>query len=159
MKLVLRAHPDRIGRGVKRGESKPTITLEDFIERSRDEILEEMIHGRVGGALYARPAEYLAYVASILEIEVPADAAGAFIEVKATRDIVVHGDGKANDRYVEKAGQHARVALGEVLPIDNTYFDHSIGTMKSLIYRLNEKMADKYAGDAAITQFARSILR
>ncbi|AYV46554.1 hypothetical protein CFHF_21395 [Caulobacter flavus] len=159
MKLVLRAHPDRLGRGVKRGDSKPTIALEDFIERSRDEILEELIRSRVGGALYAKPAEYLAYVASILEVEVPAESAAGFIEVKATRDIVVHGDGRANERYIEKAGQRARVAAGEPLLIDGVYFDSAIGTMKSLIYQLAEKVAAKYADDDAVTQCAKAILR
>lgn len=159
MKLVLRAHPDRLGRGVKRGDSKPTIALEDFIERSRDEILEELIRSRVGGALYAKPAEYLSYVASILEVEVPADPAEAFIEVKATRDIVVHGDGRANERYIEKAGQRARVALGEALLIDHAYFDSAIATMKSLIFQLNEKVVAKYADDDAVTQRAKALLR
>ena len=159
MKLVLRAHPDRLGRGVRRGDSKPTIALEDFIERSRDEILEELIRSRVGGALYAKPAEYLAYVASILEVEVPSGPAEAFIEVKATRDIVVHGDGRANERYIEKAGQRARVALGAPLVIDGAYFDSAIATMKGLIYQLDEKVAAKYADDDAVTKSARANLR
>jgi hypothetical protein len=159
MRLVLRAHPGRLGRGVRRGESKPTIALEDFIERSRDEILEELIRGRVGGALYAKPAEYLAYVASILEVEVPGEAAEAFIEVKATRDIVVHGDGKANERYIEKSGNRARVALGEVLLIDNAYFDSAIATMKSLIFQLNQSVSVKYADDNTVLILAKALLR
>jgi hypothetical protein len=159
MRLVLRTHPDRISRGIKRGDSKPTIALEDFIGRSRDEILEELIRGRVGGALYAKPAEYLAYLSSILEVEVPAGPAEAFIEVKATRDIVVHGDGRANERYIDKSGLRARVAVGELLLIDQPYFDDAIAAMKSLIYQLNERVSTKYADDEALLQLAANARR
>ena len=45
-----------------------------------------------------------------------------YIEIKTTRDILVHNKGVANDIYVSKAGTHARVEPGKWLPVNTIYF-------------------------------------
>jgi hypothetical protein len=158
IKLILRAHPDRITRGVKGGDGKVSILLEDFVGRSREGIIEDLINSRIASALYAKPAEYLSYLGNILEIKVPDAVAAQFIEVKATRDIVVHGDGRANERYVEKSGDFARCAVGQSLIIDQQYFDRAFGVMKGLIHGLHEPVCEKYALDKEVQRFAGRFL-
>ncbi len=45
-----------------------------------------------------------------------------YIELKATRDIHIHNAGTANDIYINKAGQLARVKSGNYLPVSVQYF-------------------------------------
>jgi hypothetical protein len=44
-----------------------------------------------------------------------------YMELKATRDIYVHNRGFANETYERKAGSHARVRRGQLLPINMPY--------------------------------------
>jgi hypothetical protein len=45
-----------------------------------------------------------------------------YMEIKATRDIVIHNHGIANSLYIKKANSHARARKGEAIPIDIEYF-------------------------------------
>ncbi|MGB8839851.1 MAG: hypothetical protein WCC64_02165 [Aliidongia sp.] len=154
LKLLLRAHPERLVRGVKGGDARSTIQVEDFVSRGRDEIIEELIRARISGVLYGKPAEYLKYLAMIMEIEVPQDTLEAFFEIKATRDIIVHADGRVNDRYVEKAGGRARAEVGKLLVADRVYFDGAIAAMKNLIRQIHDGVCAKYAEDEEVRRQA-----
>lgn len=72
---------------------------------------------------YKSPRDFAQSIQEIIDVnllEIP--AFHRYIEVKATRDIYIHNRGVTNDVYVDKAGSHARVKIGETLPIDNNYF-------------------------------------
>lgn len=56
----------------------------------------------------------------------------AFVEIKASRDIIIHNSGLINKLYVEKAGDKSRGDAGEELVIDDAYFRHVIVTLKAL---------------------------
>lgn len=49
------------------------------------------------------------------------DEVDALAELKATRDVLEHNAGVANDTYVRKAGKKARYAAGEYVEIDDAY--------------------------------------
>jgi hypothetical protein len=154
----LRAHPDRLARGPKKGEARPMIMLEDFISRPRDDLLEELIRNRIGAVLYSKPSEYLAYLCAVLEIEIPALVVETFIEAKATRDIIVHANGRVNERYLDKAGEMARAELGKPLVVDGAYFDSAFAAMKNLIQQITEGFDGKYADDTAVVKRAADFL-
>jgi hypothetical protein len=48
-----------------------------------------------------------------------------FSEIKATRDVLVHGQGVANAYYIDKAGKSARANVGEPLLIPEPYHQKS----------------------------------
>jgi hypothetical protein len=154
LRLLLRAHPERLVRGAKGGDARSTILVEDFVSRERDEIIEDLIRARIAGTLYGKPAEYLKYLAMIMEIEVPQDTVEAFFEIKATRDIIVHADGRVNDRYIEKAGDRARAAAGKLLVADKVYFDGAIAAMKNLVRQIHDGVCKKYAEDDEVQRQA-----
>lgn len=54
-------------------------------------------------------------------------------EIKCTRDVYVHGKGKANHIYTRKAGTFARVKLGEQLPLGKSYLESAIDKSEKLI--------------------------
>ncbi|MBL8522625.1 MAG: hypothetical protein JNN20_02935 [Betaproteobacteria bacterium] len=90
-------------------------SLEEVHLRATDALLNELA--------YKSPAEFAEAVEALLSVNLlECPAFHCYIEVKATRDIFVHNRGISNDVYVRKAGSHARVKSGMVLPVDIQYF-------------------------------------
>lgn len=146
---VLKAHPKKLllsakGNSQTGGQGK-TVTLESLIDaNSVDEILQEQARMRARDALYAAPASYLKYLNDVLGFEISEELFEKFSEVKATRDLYVHGDGTINSIYLAKAGALARGAEGDLAPLGNTYFEEAIGTMKQVFSQIFKGMRDKY---------------
>lgn len=158
LKLVLRAYPDRITRGTKGGEAAMAVPLIEVIEKGRDEILEEKIQSRLSSALYASPAEYLKYIRGTLAIVLSEERMNIFIEIKATRDIVIHANGRANEKYVEKAGTLRRGEAGDMLSVDQEYFDRSIANMKGLMLEIGSGLQTKYDADPQVKACVKHFL-
>src|SRR3546814_7747594 len=73
-----------------------------------------------------------------------------WFEVKATRDIIVHNSGIANDTYLKKAGDLHRVGDGQQLPVDADYFADTLSSMKSLIGKISSKIQSDQIGRAHV---------
>jgi hypothetical protein len=78
------------------------------------------------------PDEYMSKTKEVLSIEIDDEIINDYIEIKASRDIIIHNLGEINRLYVDKAGKKARGAVGDELVIDNKYFKHVLITAKSL---------------------------
>jgi len=122
---------------------KSGIPLDLFLEHEdRDDLLESYIALRCQELMFGKPSDYLAKAAKVLSIEIDADIILDYIEMKASRDIIIHNLGLINRLYVEKAGNKARGKVDEELAIDADYFEHVIMTAKLLsgaIQRETEK--------------------
>jgi hypothetical protein len=62
------------------------------------------------------------------------------IELKASRDLIVHNDGNINKKYMDKAGLLARGELGDAINITNEYFGNSLSTIKSIIGQITSQL-------------------
>lgn len=83
--------------------------------RATDALLNELS--------YKAPGEFAESMQTLLSVNLlECPAFHRYMEIKATRDIFVHNRGIANDIYLRKAGSHARVKVGMVLPADIQYF-------------------------------------
>lgn len=150
MRMMLRAYPDRLALGPKGGASDPPITLEDVLSKGRDEIVDERIRQRLRRVLHARPTDYLQFLGVILQLRIEDGTVETFSEAKATRDVIVHANGYANEIYVEKAGRLARVTEGRLPDAGQPYFDACVASMKRLIAEVNDGLAARYSADAAV---------
>lgn len=157
MRLVLRAHPERL-LGWEKGGPALTLPLVDFIRRDRQEVLEEQIRLRLDVILYARPRDYLEKLKRIVKVDVPIATLEQFAEVKATRDVVVHAENVANDRYVGKAGSYARACSGQALIVDSVYFDQALTILKKLIGGIHDDLCARYADDEGIAKQAKRFI-
>ncbi len=158
LKLMLRAYPERIVRGARGGDAAMAVPLIEILQKGRDEILEEKIQSRLTNALYASPADYLKYLRDTLEVELTEARTAAFIETKATRDIIIHANGRVNEKYLEKAGALGRAAHGENLGIDQDYFDRSLANMKALMLEISGRIHAKYADDIRVRKCLKHFL-
>ena len=66
------------------------------------------------------------------------------MEIKATRDVLVHNAGIVNETYLRKVRGKSRGQLGELIPLDKTYLDDSVTSMKRLIKHVYEGCLQKY---------------
>jgi hypothetical protein len=90
-------------------------TLQEIHLQATDALLNELS--------YKSPSEFADALQGLLSINLlECPAFHKYVEIKATRDIFIHNRGIANDIYMRKAGSHARVKTGVVLPIDLQYF-------------------------------------
>jgi len=110
-------------------------------------------------ALYASPADYLAYLKVILRIELNGDQIERFVKAKATRDIVVHANGLANELYVRKSGAFTRATAGQELAVDAAYFGACIATMKALVSAIHSGVNERYGKEEAITAYVARFAR
>ena len=154
MRVMLRAYPERLALGPKGGPSETPITLDDLLVKGRDAIIDERIQQRLHRVLHARPTEYLKYLSAILQLKTVDDTVAKFSEAKATRDMIVHANGRANAIYIEKAGDLARAKVGQRLDVGQPYFDHCVASMKRLIGEINDGLTGKYANDARVLSAA-----
>jgi hypothetical protein len=96
------------------------------------DIADALISRRLNGVGYLAPRDYLRYFNAVTGIDVSAPEFGEFVEIKATRDLLVHNSGIVNDAYLEKAAARARGSKSKAIPIDRAYYDTSIAVMKKL---------------------------
>ncbi len=82
--------------------------------------------------MFGKPSDYLDKAEKVLAIELDTDLVRSFIEIKASRDIIIHNNGVINKVYVEKAGEKRRGEVGDELAIDQDYFRQVIITLKKL---------------------------
>ncbi len=117
LRTIVARYPQKLG-------SKRTVTLQSVLEaKSLEEIHLRATDSLLNDLSYKSPnefAESLVPLISINLLECP--AFHKYVEIKATRDILIHNRGIANDTYLRKAGSHARTKAGHVLPVDIPYF-------------------------------------
>ena len=131
LRQVFCAYPEKLNATVKGVEIKKEIPLSLAIEApGRGQLLARIIDGHLNSLIYAKPADYFGYIQKVLSIKLRSDVTSEFIEIKATRDVVIHNNGLVNSTYLRKVGKAARAADGEEITVDSTYFDGALVSMK-----------------------------
>jgi hypothetical protein len=129
MFIAIRDQPRKLTVIAERGG----IPIDLFLDHSsRDDLLESFITLRCQDLMFGKPSEYIAKVAKILSIVIKQDVVDNYIEMKASRDVMIHNRGEINQIYLDKAGAKSRGALGEELVIDEDYFADVVVNAKML---------------------------
>ncbi len=139
--IVASAFPQKLGVLADKGG----IPLDLFLEsEERSDVIRRFVALRCEGLMFGKPSEYLDKIAKVLSIEFDPEVVKDFIEVKASRDIIIHSNGRINKLYVEKAGDRRRGESGDELLIDRAYFRHVIVTIKKLSGSVQSKSEEVY---------------
>jgi hypothetical protein len=122
-----------------------SIPLDLFINsRDRGDLLQGVIDLRCQEFLFAKPKIYLETVAKVLSIDIQQDIIDSFIEMKASRDVIIHNRGSINKIYVEKADAKRRGSVGDELVVDESYFTDVIENAKLLSGNIQRETEKKY---------------
>lgn len=137
--IILNWYPEKLAIGERKIDISMVVEAE-----SLDEILHRIIEKEINSAFYASPAKYFEYLEDTLAIKLPKKVKTAYIECKASRDVIIHNSGIANSTYIRKAGKLARAKAEEEIPIDESYFNSFITSMKRLVVTVYKRLLDKY---------------
>lgn len=125
--LWLTAHPGILYR--------KTVDLETVL-RAADAgaVLQLVVERELNEVTYRRVADWFDYLRKLVSAPGPtADEVAALVEIKASRDILVHAQGIVNPVYVAKTGANARYAVGDVLELPEPYFRASSDLLEKLV--------------------------
>jgi hypothetical protein len=129
LSIVIAQYPKKLTVLAERGG----IPVDLFLEHEDREVpLERYIALRCEALMFAKPKDYLDSFQKVLSIKLREALLADYIEIKASRDIIVHNLGAINKLYIDKAAEKARGVEGDALVIDRDYFRHVVTTVKKL---------------------------
>lgn len=98
-------------------------------------LLEEMAEKEINALSYKSFPEMLKCFEKIFSFKKSLDEKliNDLNEIKCTRDVYIHSDGKANTVYLRKTGEFGRVRIGEKLPLGKDYLADAIVKTTALI--------------------------
>lgn len=108
-----------------------------------NDVLNIIISKHVETLAYSTPKEQMEYLEKLLSIEIDNNTWDEWIEIKASRDLIVHNSCIINKVYLEKTGDNARGEIDDELQIDEIYFNNTIVVGKRLVGKIVSKILRK----------------
>lgn len=135
---ILLINPNRLNK-------KRKVDVADVISaRSLEDLTRTVIDAELNEIRYRKPAEWFEYLASFANIGAPsAHDIERVSEIKASRDILAHNNGIANQIYLHKSGPLARVKEGEPIQISTEYFNDSWKHLRKVVETVGNLVADR----------------
>jgi hypothetical protein len=100
----------------------------------RDAILGGVIERVVRELAYRRPAQWFRFMDNRVSLDCPDEnQRGALCEMKAARDVLEHNRSRVGPDYLDKAGNFARYAAGDILQIDEPYLLQCLALMRDVV--------------------------
>ena len=110
----------------------------------REAIVEAVVLKELNEVAYDKPAGWFAYLKERIGLTRPTDEEVAeFVEAKASRDLLVHGDGVVNKIYLAKAGKFARYPLGRRVEFPDSYHRRVWAVLQAIINGCCDEAAEK----------------
>ena len=110
----------------------------------RDEIIAGVLRKQLNELKYENVRDWFDALNKTVKLNCPtADEIDSIAEVKATRDLLEHNGGIANETYIRKAGTKARYAAGEQIEIDDDYHLASWQLVKKVVADLTDAATAK----------------
>lgn len=121
------------------------VNKEDLIDGT---LLEKTINQKVNSISYKNLEEILKYLARITGISldtIQPETKNQLVEIKASRNLLVHNNLKVNSIYLETAGPDKREKqTGKQLEIDQKYLFRSITILNDFLLILEKELKEKY---------------
>lgn len=134
LKGVIEVYPQKLHINIPSISSIKNVPLEVVLNASsHKEILSYLIKKKLVAISFARPIEYLRFIKKALSINLENnDCFQDYIEMKASRDLIVHNSGIINEFISAKLPIRIAGRIGDRIIVDREYFDVSIGFMKKI---------------------------
>ncbi len=100
------------------------------------QVLDRIVSKYIETLEYSKPSDQLEYIKKLLSIEIDEDLWNSWVEIKASRDLIVHNNCIINKVYLDKAGDRARGDAGKIIKVDEAYFEYVIITAKRLVGKI-----------------------
>lgn len=133
LKIIILKYPNKLTANVQGLDSNRKISI-DTVLNSKDinSATSKLIDDRLHSISFLPPKAYLLYFQTITGVETSHKSFEDYIEIKATRDLIIHNSGKINEIYLSKVGDLKRGELNQIIEINGEYYDHCIATLKEI---------------------------
>ena len=155
-RLWLAAFPVQLGaasseaaeRGRSQRREEIQVPLSDVLDApNREAILGSVAERIVRELAYRRPDQWFRFLDNRVNLGCPDEGRRADLcEMKATRDVLEHNRGVANQDYLDKAGTAARHAPGDMIQIDEPYLLGCFGMLSEVIEEMAGAAIRKSSG-------------
>lgn len=112
------------------------------------DIIDIQINRYIIGIAYKNLNELIQEFMSILSIDkenLDNELVSKILEIKATRNILIHNSLKVNSNYIEQAKKFARNdKIGSKIKIDQQYLFFSLNTIKAIVNDIEKRISNKY---------------
>lgn len=137
LKLALTYKPDALNKKYDKIDFiKPELHM-IFQAEDLEQLINTVIHQNINNVIRSAPKDYLKFFSEVTGVNIEKDEFNHYIEIKATRDLIVHHSKTIDKEYVKKAGKLARGRINEHIKVDYEYFEFSIAVMKKCLARIN----------------------
>jgi len=119
-------------------KSEQTLTANEILEkRNWENLTRGLIENKLHGLQYKNVRDWFTVLDGILKSPpVSKQDIERLAELKASRDLVAHNQGRVNETYIRKAGALARAKIGELIPITRPYVYEAGDFLSDLIKRI-----------------------
>jgi hypothetical protein len=94
---------------------------------------------------YASPNDYFKYLGDTIQIRLEEDLVLTYVEIKATRDLVIHNKGRINSIYIQKSGVKARSKdTKQFISFSPEYYIKSFSALKKIVRCTYESASKEY---------------
>lgn len=144
MRVLLNYDNNRIKYTIQDVSMETRIDIIDFIDKSKDEMINKIIEKRINSIFYASPKKQLEYFEKALGIHIDDDTWYKWIEYKARRDIIIHNNSIINEVYFGKVNGYGKYRMGETITFDEEEFKNIIVFFKSIIGKVDKVIREEY---------------
>ncbi|MFT3880602.1 MAG: hypothetical protein QM703_13175 [Gemmatales bacterium] len=131
--LVIKEYPRKLSTTIPGVSATKDVPLDLLLESSSvEDVVTEVIDRHLSALMYGKPRVYLDYAGKVAGFDTTDKAFDKYVEIKATRDLIIHNSAVANEVYLQKAGKLSRGALGATLPVNKEYYHHCMAVFKRL---------------------------
>jgi hypothetical protein len=125
--------------------SKRELKFQTVLDSSdKPQIIEAVVEKELLGVAYKRIEDWFIFLNNLVKLNCPQpDQIAKLAEIKATRDIMVHNKGVANEIYIEKSMGQARFTAGDLLEITEQYHRESWELIKQVTSDLSDAALKK----------------
>ncbi len=118
----------------RRLNKKRKIDVADIVSaKSLTDLTRTIIDAELNEIRYRKPADWFEHLSTFVNIGAPSvHDIEKLSEIKASRDILVHNNGIANQIYLQKSGTLARVTDGERISIGPDYWNASWNHLRDM---------------------------
>lgn len=133
LKLLVQHNPHALSQ-------KRQLTVEEVLAQpDLAQLISHVIERELHELQYKNVQEWFTYLEKLIKFRaVNTSQIGILAELKATRDIIAHNAGIANDIYARKAGSMARARPGESLSVSRSYVYDGADFLKGLVSDLTD---------------------
>ncbi|MCA9000245.1 MAG: hypothetical protein KDA80_24820 [Planctomycetaceae bacterium] len=117
-------------------------TVLDAADKS--EVMAFVVEREVTGLAYKKVSDWFQYLEKLVNLGCPSEELiRQIVEIKASRDVLVHNSGIVNAIYVSKSGELARFVAGDKLELPESYHRQSWELIKQLVTEVANSAIEK----------------